>query len=310
MKFHKKLFALLCCSALLTGCSADSGNSSELPDLDSIIQEENGTPVTESAPEETSALPEETQPEVLPPEIYYLTDHGTQNPAELSEFRAQLETDGYLWNECTLSELPADAGILLCNSPEEDFTSEEVQNLQPFFDAGGDMMLLLPASESETRYKFLNNLLESFSLQMDYDRITEPGNDSGFTLLQIIGMPERMLEYVDSMSVKPVYMQNMRSFHILGDYATDELFIDVMLQTSADVIGEPCGGTEDDPLTYENEKLNVLLYSRNAVRNNAAVVVCGAADFLNDENFDADTSKNAQNWIYSSLQWFTAYSSY
>ncbi len=310
MKFHKKLFALLCCSALLTGCSADSGSGSDLPDLDSIIQEENGTSVTEAAPEETSVSPEATQPEIISAEIYYLTDHGTQNPAELSKFRAQLETDGYVWKECTLSELPADAGMIIYNSPAEDLTAEEVQNLQPFFDAGGDMMILLPASESETRYKFLNNLMETFSIRMDYDRITEPGKDNDFTLLQIIDMPERMLEYEESMSVKPVYMQNMRSFHMLGDYATDELFIDVMLQTSANVIGEPCGGTEDDPLTYENEKLNVLLYSRNAVRNNAAVVVCGAADFLNDENFDADTSKNAQNWIYSSLQWFTAYSSY
>ncbi len=306
MKFHKKLiFASLCCSAILTGCSSSSGTSSELPNLDSLIQEEN-TNISEAETTEAATIQEER----ISADIFYLTDHHTQNPAELSKFRRQLTTDGFIWNECTLSELPADAGILIYNSPEEDLTSEEVQALQPFFDAGGDMLVLLPASESNTRYKFLNNLLETFSIQIDYDRITEPEKDSNFTLLQIIGMPERMLAYEDSMSVKPVYMQNMRSFHMLGDYATDELFIDTMLQTSADVIGEPCGGMEDDPLTYENEKLNVLLYSRDAVRNNASVVVCGAADFLEDKNFDADTSKNAQNWIYSSLQWFSTYSAY
>ena len=120
---------------------------------------------------------------------------------------------------------------------------------------------------------------------------------------------KRMTAYEESMLDSPVYMRNMRSFHLLGDYATDEMFVDVMLQTAETAIGEPFGGVEDDPLTYENEKLNILVYSLDAVQNNTAVVVCGASDFLLDENFEKDTSHIAQEWIYSSLQWFTTYNS-
>lgn len=182
--------------------------------------------------------------------------------------------------------------------------------LKEYMSQGGDLLLLLPASESETRYKFLNNLTEAFCFQIDYDKVTVPEQNTEFVLLNVIEMPERMAYYDDSMQTAPVYMQNMRSFHMLGDYATDEMFVDVILQTPAGVIGEPFGGMEDDPLTYENQKLNIMVYSRNAVQDNSAVIACGASDFLLDENFDADTSKSAQKWIYSSLRWFTAYSAY
>ncbi|MBE6876354.1 MAG: hypothetical protein E7496_06480 [Ruminococcus sp.] len=302
MKFHKKLLFLMLCAVVCTGCSqADTQSSAELPDLDSMIQQENPAPSDAEIQPETSAEPVN---------IFYLTSHGTEDSSHLTKFRAQLETDGYLWNECEISEIPADADILIYNTPAEDLTSEEFQLLREYMNQGGDLLLLLPASESETRYKFLNNFTEEFCFRIDYDRVTIPEQNSELTLLQIIAMPDRMEYYDDSMQTTPVYMQNMRSFHMLGDYATDEMFVDVMLQTTAQAVGEPFGGTEDDPLTYENEKLNIMVYSRDALRNNASVVACGASDFLLDENFDSDMSKGAQKWVYSSLGWFVNYSAY
>ncbi|MBR0486014.1 MAG: hypothetical protein IJJ69_14760 [Oscillospiraceae bacterium] len=308
MKRHKTFLFLMLFSVLCTGCSqAESQSNAELPDLDSIIQQEDST----SSSEITSEA-ETTQPETSaePTDIFYLTSHGTETSSRLTKFRTQLETDGFIWNECEISDIPADADILIYNSPTEDLTSDEYQLLKEYMNQGGDLLLLLPASESETRYKFLNLLTESFSFQIDYDRITVPIQDSELIFLQIIGMPDRMAYYDDSMQTTPVYMQNMRSFHMLGDYATDEMFVDVMLQTTADAVGEPFGGTEDDPLTYENEKLNIMVYSRDALRNNAAVVACGASDFLLDENFDSNMSQGAQKWVYSSLNWFINYNKY
>ena len=304
MKHHKKLLFLILCSVLCTGCSqAESQSSAELPDLDSIIQEEN---VTSSEPE--ADIQPETSAE--PADVFYLTSHGTEDSSHLTKFRNQLETDGFLWNECEISDIPADADILIYNTPSEDLTSEEFQLLKEYMHQGGDLLLFLPASESETRFKFLNHLTEEFCFQIDYDRVTIPEQDSAFILLNIIEKPERMTYYDDAMQTTPVYIQNIRSFHFLGDYATDEMFVDVMLQTSAKAVGEPFGGTEDDPLTYENQKLNVMLYSRDAVRNNSAIVACGAADFLLDENFDANTSQGALKWVYSSLNWLVSYSAY
>ena len=264
MKLHEKLFYLLLCSVMLTGCSQNT--SEEMPDIDALRQNS-----------ETAAETEQITEQTIPAEIYYLTDHGTQDSEELTKFRTQLETDGFIWNEGEISNIPTEDSILIFNAPQEDITPEEFQILKEYKQAGGDMLLLLPASESETRYKFLNNFLETYCIQLDYDKITETDNfriKDDAIRLNIISQPDRML------------------------------------QTAETVIGEPFGGVEDDPLTYENEKLNILVYSLDAVQNNTSVVVCGASDFLLDENFEKDTSHIAQEWIYSSLQWFTAYNSY
>ena len=300
MKYKKILFLILF-SVLCTGCQAETEQDTALPDLDSIIQQENAS----------DTLPEtETETEKFSENIYYLTSHQTESSGNLTEFKAHIETDGFVWNECEISAIPDDANILIYYAPQEDCTAEEYQILKDYTDRGGDIMLFLPASESEVRYKFLNRLLETFSMQIDYDKVTIPEQSFDMIALQIIGMPERMTAYTESMMSDPVYMRNFRSFHMLGNYATDELFVDAMLQTPSNVIGEPCGGTEDDPLTYENEKLNVLLYSRDTVRNNACMVVCGAGEFLLNENFDSDMSQGAQNWIYSSLNWFMSYNNF
>ena len=300
MKYRKLLFILLS-GIILTGCSADTESCSSLPDPDSIIEQENS-----SAPEADT----EAETEAFSENIYYLTRHQKEDSANLGKFKSHLETDGFVWNECEISDIPAEADILIYNFPKEDLSSEEYQILKDYTDRGGDFLLFLPASDSEVRYKFLNLFLDSFSFQIDYDNVTIPEQDANWVVLQPIGMPDRMTAYDDSMQTAPVYMQYMRSFHMLGDYATDELFIDVMLQTPEFAVGEPYGGTEDDPLTYENEKLNILVYSRDAIRNNASVIACGANAFLLDENFDSEISKPAQNWIYSSLFWFCNYDAY
>ena len=293
MKYRKILFCILF-SVFCTGCQAASESNTSLPDLDSIIQQEN----TSDTEQETEKFSEN---------IYYLTSHQTEDSAKLTKFQSHIETDGFHWNECDISAIPDDAKILIYDFPKEDFTAEEFQILKDYTDRGGDMLIFLPASESEVRYKFLGNLLESFSILLDYDKVDILEQDFDLIALQIIGMPERMTAYTEFMTSEPVYMRNLRSFHMLGDYATDELFIDAMLQTSAAAVGQPFGGIEDDPLTYENEKLNVLLYSRDTLRDNASVIVCGADDFLFDENFDSPMSQGAQNWIYSSLNWFMNY---
>ncbi len=301
MKFKINLMLLL--SLLLTGCSEPVQESAELPDLDSMIQQQETGTVPETAPE--------TIPETFSQNIFYLTEYQTEDPANLTQFRAALEEQGFVWHQGSLEELPEEDQILICNFPKEDLNPETYQLLNAFADRGGDMLFLLPASESETRYKYWNRFLESFCIQMDYDLVTE--NDPAriqpddSILVNYIAMPERMAAYQEDMLTKGVFMRSPRSFYMLGDYSTDEMFVDVMLQTSATVTGQPCGGTEDDPLTYENQKLNVLCYSLDALRQNASVVTCGAADFLTDEHFADSTSYTAQCWIYSSLYWFADY---
>lgn len=286
------LMAVLC----LTGCSQEEARESvDFPDLDSVIEEQEAS--------------DETQPEAeaFSAEVYYLTSHQTTDPAELTKFRAHLEQDGFIWNESEILDIPADADMLIYDSPAEDLTTEECKFLEEYMDNGGKCLLLLPASDGEFRYKFLEHMLETFYITMDYDKVNQPEQDADLIPLQIVGLAEYMNTYDDTMLTTPVYMQNIRSFHMLTAGNTDELYSDAMLQTLNTAIGEPYGGTEDDPLTYENENLNIMAYTRDSLRKNATLVVCGASDFLLDENFDSTFSTGAQKWVYSCLFWFDSY---
>ncbi len=292
---------------ILTGCAKQENSSPEnaLPDLDSIIAEgqEEQTEISISSSEEPETEPET---ETFSAEVVYLTSHQTENPDSLKKFQSHLEQDGFIWSTSEILNIPSDAEMLIYDSPQEDLTTEECKFLENYMDNGGKLLLLLPASEQNVKFNFLEHLLEEFCFILDYDVVTHPETEE--IALQALEFPDRMTAYEESMQTEPVYMRNMRSFHISTGYSTDELFIDALLQTPETVKGEPFGGEQDDPVTYENERLNIMAYSRDSLRNNASVVVCGSADFLSDEYFDAETSEAAQNWIYTALYWFDAYS--
>ena len=69
-----RLIPLLLCVAALTGCSGNSQSEAELPPMDSLIQEEQ----PQAAPSYTGL-------------IYYVTDHGTPDPAQRFFFAEDLE---------------------------------------------------------------------------------------------------------------------------------------------------------------------------------------------------------------------------
>ncbi len=287
--------AMLCICMLLTavfgGCSNHTTDSVE----------------STAQPDATAAT------ETVSRNLYYAKGNGTVDPAKLGSFRAQLEADGYSWNEVSLTEIPSDADAVILNSPKQDITSAELEHLDDYMDQGGHLLLLLPANEAETRYKYLGRFLEPYCMVIDYDRICETDrtrivNDDPFHFrADFISRPDKMPVYSAIEDTGTASLHNARSFYYIVHDLVSRVKQDVMLKTSASVVGEPYGGDEDDPIIYEETALNVMGYARDESRANSSVVFVGAGDFLLDENYADENSAYMVSMIHSSLGWFVQY---
>lgn len=289
MKFRLSA-VILSVSMMLAGCGSSAQNSPE------ITPEETTQEETESA-----------KPEGL---IYYVTDHGTTDTAQLSDMIAEATEIGYTWQEDELLKMPSDCKVLLFNSPQEDITTEELTFLDSYLDEGGRILLLMPPDEREIRFKYLERLLEEYCIQMDYDIITETdeqrilNDDPEFIRIDQIEAPSRM-PLGENTSSLSAFMHRARSFHMMYGDNYSAIKQDAMLETSATAVGKPFGGVQDDPDTYENEQLITMMYSRDDTRHNSIIITVGSSDFLLDENYTAPESTAVHDWIFGSFYWLT-----
>lgn len=294
----KRTTALFCACLMLTGMFAGCGNDTNTTAPTGSV---------DSAAE--TAAP--TEPAPVSRNLCYITGNGTTDAAELEKFREQLAADGFVWNESTFSDIPADADALILNAPTADLTRDEMNALNSYMDDGGHLLLLLPAYEEEIRFKYLAQFLEPYCLRFDYDRISETDasrmlDGDKFTIqTDYIGRPDNMPLYSSAQDAGIVYFHDARSFHFVYQDHFSTVKQDVMLKTAASVIGEPYGGQEDDPLTYEETALDVMGYARHEDKANASIVYVGAADFLSDDSYSADNAAAA--WVHSALEWFVLY---
>ncbi len=296
--------ALFCTALLLavtlgacsTGENASSSDSSPAAESSSAATEE----------------PAVTEPPA-PCQIGYVTGHGEMDDAEISKFVAQTAQDGYEWEEVSLLEIPEETDLLIINSPTADLSADELNALDAYADQGRHVLLLLPANEAETRYKNLGHFLDGFCLTIDYDHITETdstrmlNDNDAFILADVISYPSNMTLYSEEAASGLPFLLDARSFHFVYRENFDTIKIDAMLQTAPTAIGTPCGGTEDDPLTFEEERLTVMAYSRDEGRKNACVVAVGASNFLTDAHYDASYSRSPVDFVHSTLGWFRFY---
>ncbi|MCR4647055.1 MAG: hypothetical protein K5695_16880 [Oscillospiraceae bacterium] len=287
----KLLIPLLLCAALLTGCSGNTQSEASLPDLDSMISEE-----TQPAQKVYAGL------------IYYATDHGTVDAAGMTSWKAELETMGNTWKADALASVPAASDtILVLNAPTEDINQNDLNALDALFDAGGHMLLVLPANESEVRYKYLERALEEFCIRMDYDLVTDPAEGhmlegSNAVLMSRIGTPDGM-SLDEKYYSAPLMLDNTRSFSFFYNEGYGSIKMDGFLETDITAVGTPCGGTEDDPETFEGKALKTMLYARDEDRGNASVVALGSGSFLTDAKYSDALSEQPLGWVTATIPW-------
>ncbi len=288
----RKLFSILCAAMLLAAVGCQKQETTSTPDSTEVTSD---TVV------------------VTPAHYGYLTGHGETDTSELTRFFAQLKADGHTCEEITISEVNGEYdGLILC-APQEDITKEELDALDIYMDSGGQVLLLMPASIADTRYKYLGQFLEEYCITLDYDLVSETSagnmvnNDEEFIVCQKVAMPDTFAAYNDDLSSCSPFMRHARSFHVTYKTGFYSMLLDSMIQSNTSAIGTPCGGVEDDPIAYEDEALNLMVYSQDKERKYSAIVAIGANDFLLDEHYDEETSRCMVSYVYSTLMWFEQY---
>ena len=295
--------ALLCGLVCLTGCSG-APSIGDTPDTP-------GTPDATAAPAAPD-LPIETAPvEETPADpglVYYITGHGCHAPEDVTRLADAFAARGYDWEAGTIDAIPDEAAAVILNAPTEDITSDDQAILDAYLDNGGVFAIVLPASESEMRYKYLGYLMESYCVILDYDRVTETNTDRNVgdaIIVDQIGPPEGMR--VDNYPVEQMCMNDVRSFHIAYRENFTNIHHETFLESAESAVGTPCGGTEDDPITYTDECLYTMLYSRDDSRHNSSIIARGSADFLLDENADAPAYVGTRDWFAAAVQFMEEY---
>lgn len=293
---HKKtavLLTLLCMAGGFSGCQKKAPPSAYDP--------------TEAVSAETQ-MSAEIQ---YSGNLCYLEGHGTADAGEMTQFVSQLESDGYTWTVSSFSEIPEETDVLILCAPREDITSDELKMLDAYLDEGGRILLFMEADESNTRYKYLERLLEEFCIEMDYDKVTETDDfrmyddDPAWIQADMISYPSTMRLYSDAAANGIPYFRNARSFRITCFDNFNALRLDTMLVTAVSAVGTPFGGVEEDPITFENEKLGLMVYSYDDTRNVSAMVAVGSYDFLTDAYYGTESALSSTAWVHSVLSWLT-----
>ena len=269
---------------LLCGCSQNTAQTSQAETLPPV--------------------PTEAEPAL----IYYAEDHGTAPLSDVTKFTGVLEANNCTVQAGAFSGLPTGADLVILNAPREDLTKEEAAQLDRYMDDGGHFLLLMPADESDTRYKYLERSLERYCIRMDYDKVIEKDpnrmldGDPAFPEIKQVHAPEGMT-ILPATAERPLYLHNARTFHfeVLDNF--HDLRLDAILESADSAVGEPCGGIADDPVTFENEQLMTMLFSRDTKHDNGFMVVAGASDFLLDANYDLTSSTSAQDYVYAAIGW-------
>ena len=101
---------------------------------------------------------------------YFLEGHGE---TVIDTVKSSLDTLGFANSTLNLitSDIPEDAGLIISIVPTADFTLEECQKLEKFFDKGGNFMVVY--SPGMTKLEKVDAMISSWGIVPNYDLVLE-----------------------------------------------------------------------------------------------------------------------------------------
>ena len=247
------------------------------------------------------------------PTVYFLSGHGEKSLDSYTRFTTNLTNYNYAAKELNLSEadaVPEDAALVLVAAPTKDITDAESEKLNAYLDNGGNISLLMSPNGGSFVYTNLEKIMKDYGFYMDYDRVYETNNNyhisgDAYTIQCELNELEDDSEATDLTSALVdqglyTFMPESRSFRYNdegGKYTIAPLI------TSYDsAVGEPYGGTSDDP-EEESGQLLLAAHSTSVGRNDSKMVVFGNAEFIDDEHVSDDTVIVPVYLFLSTISW-------
>lgn len=274
----------------------------------------------------------------ITPVVYFLSGHGEPSLEDnYTSLIANLSNYNYDAKQINLMEegkIPDDAAILFEAGPTEDITDDEKEMIDEYLDGGGNITFMMTPEKADMRYKNIEAIMDDFCIAMDYDRVYETDNDyhvSGDAYTVQCNLVESDSSddsdssdsYIDITAVNDAssntvdltsglidsgiytFMPESRSFYTASNENYSSLTMGDLIRTNTSAVGEPYGGTDDDPanITDDVNGLTLSMYSMDETRNSAKVVVFGSAEFINDERLKDDYFVNPVYLLLSTISW-------
>ena len=262
--------------------------------------------------------------------IYFLTGHGEKSITEdYTTLTKNLSNRNYLVQPLDLTTadaVPANAAMLVLAAPQFDISRDELRLLNEYLDNGGNISFWMSPNDAEVKYTNIESILQDFGLHMDYDKVAETdsqfhisGDPYTFRCSVVAGeedegsvnLTKEVADFINA-GIVP-FMSNTRSFYQYIDSAST-ITAGSLLQTvanttdalgnaSSTAVGEPFGGTEVTNTEITGQILDLAMYSTDAARRDAKIMVMGNAEFIDDENVAQDYMIIPVNLMLSVISW-------
>jgi hypothetical protein len=273
------------------------------------------------------------------PMVYFTQGHGEKS---YEEYYSKL-TDNLIKNNynskpldlTTSEEIPADAGLVVAIGPAEDFTKADKEKFDNYFNRGGKVVFMLEPSDAKTEFPNIEDILEEYSLTMNYDKVVETNGDMivpadeenksaevDNVAAYVVNLAEPAIDEktgeisgtVDftsallassgndaDMGEVRTLMPPSRSFGtvITGKYY--QLEMGTLIITNDTAMSHPFGGSKIDVFETQGSAL-LSAYSIDANRKNSAVIVFGA-DVVSNERSESLYFSNPLYVFLTILSW-------
>lgn len=247
------------------------------------------------------------------PTVYFLTGHGEKDISEYGTFCNNLTNYNYNSETLDLSqteEIPDDTALILVAAPTSDLSDEEYDIIDSYLQEGGNISLLMSPCSKELAFTNFEAVMSNFGIAMDYDTVYETNSDyhvsgDNTTVMCELNELDEDSEAADLTSSLIdqglyTYMPQSRSFTYNTDGGT--FTVEPLITTYDTAVGDPYGGTSDDPDEVSGA-LTLALYSESPRYNNAKCVAFGNAEFLDDEHLTSETVIVPVYLYLSTISW-------
>lgn len=118
------------------------------------------------------------------PKAYWLEGHGelpiSGNYEEITQF---LQLNNYsfdMLNVMANGKIPKDCSMLICASPESDWSEDERNIIYKYLNAGGSLFLMMDAAEKNIQYTNIKKVINEYNVDFENNKLVE--TSEGFSL--------------------------------------------------------------------------------------------------------------------------------
>ena len=251
------------------------------------------------------------------PIVYFLEGHNELALEDMSQLVANLGNYNYgakSLNLTTAAAVPDDCCILVMAGPKFDLTADEYKKIYAYTEQGGNISLLIGPNESETSFQNIEQLLSSYCLGMNYDRVTETdenrhSHDDTYAMMCNISEAAAEAQVDLTAALLPTvnnivtYMPYSRSFYSVYGTNYGAMALDSLIVTDNTAQSEPWGGKQLDPQTVTGQPLAPSMYAMDSQRNESKMVVFGSEYFISNEGAANPYFINPLQLFLSSITW-------